>query len=79
MCLGLFASPPPLQAQPRRVLGWTVTTIVAFQWTPGCRHSAMPGPESVLYGVKQNSAVVRRRRLAPGHLGSALGSFSSQS
>ena len=36
----------------------------------------MPGPVTELYGVKLHSAVVRRRRLAAGSPGLALGAFS---
>ena len=71
----MFAPPHhhqgPAQAGPG---GGKVGKILVFQWIPVCRHSAMPGPESVLCGVKQHSGMVRRPCLAPCRLGPALDS-----
>ena len=76
---GVRPSPPPPgppQVTPR---GQKVTKISVSWWSPVCQNITMPGPETELYGVKQHSGVVRWLRLAAGHLGFALGSFSSWS
>ncbi len=70
-------SPPgPPQVTPR---GQNVTKISVSWGSPVCQNIAMPCPETELYGVKQHPGVVRWPHLAPGHLGFALGSFSSRS
>ena len=73
------ASPGGGRATPGDPRGQKVTKISVSWWSPVCQNITMPGPETELYGVKQHSGVVQWLRLASGHLGFALGSFSSWS
>ena len=56
--------------------GAKITKILIFWWTPVCRNMTMLGPETTLYGVKQHSGVVWRRRSAANYPVLALGAFS---
>ncbi len=65
----------PRRATPGDPRGENVIKISVSWWTPVRSNMTMPGPETVLYGVGQHSAVARLHRVASCRPGLALGAF----
>ena len=78
----IFSSPspvhPPSLGPPRTPGVKKLQNFMFSWWSPVGQNITVPGPETELYGVKQQPGVVRWPRVVHGHLGVALGTFSSR-